>query len=55
MLSPLVYKGTIICVDKILNKELKLWNEYHLNENMRHLFIESPYYTNAYSKELLLL
>lgn len=32
-------------VDKILNKELELWNEYYLNEKMRHLFIESPYYT----------
>jgi len=32
-------------VEKILEKELEIWGEYYRNENMRHLFIESPYYT----------
>lgn len=32
-------------VKKILDKELELWHEYYHNENMRHLFVESPYYT----------
>ena len=31
-------------VDKIINKEFELWFDYYHNENMRHLFIESPYY-----------
>ncbi len=31
--------------EKILAKELELWNEYYHNQNMRHLFIEMPYYT----------
>lgn len=32
-------------IDKILDKELELWNEHYHNENMRHLFVELPYYT----------
>lgn len=32
-------------VDKILDKELELWCEYYDNKNMRHLFVELPYYT----------
>ena len=32
-------------VEKILDKEYKLWYEYYHNENMRHLFVELPYYT----------
>ncbi len=32
-------------VEKILEKELELWHEYYHNENMRHLFIETAYYT----------
>ena len=32
-------------VDKILSEELKIWSEYYHNENMRHLFMELPYYT----------
>lgn len=32
-------------VDKILKKELELWCEYYDNNNMRHLFVELPYYT----------
>ena len=31
--------------EKIMNKEFELWREYYTNENMRHLFIELPYYT----------
>lgn len=30
---------------KILDKELELWNGYYHDENMRHLFVENPYYT----------
>jgi hypothetical protein len=32
-------------VDKILNKEFELWGKYYHNQNMRHLFVELPYYT----------
>lgn len=32
-------------VEKILKKELELWGKYYADENMRHLFIEFPYYT----------
>ncbi len=32
-------------VEKILNKEFEIWYDYYHNENMRHLFIEYPYYT----------
>lgn len=35
-------------VEKILNKELELWSEYYNEKNMRHLFIEMPYYTAEY-------
>lgn len=35
-------------VDKILDKELELWCEYYENKNMRHLFVELPYYTAAF-------
>lgn len=31
--------------EKILNKELELWNEAYHQENMRHLFVELPCYT----------
>lgn len=32
-------------VKKILEKELELWGKYYHEENMRHLFIEYPYYS----------
>jgi hypothetical protein len=32
-------------VEKIYNKEFELWYERYHNENMRHLFVEHPYYT----------
>lgn len=32
-------------VKTILDKEFELWREYYDKENMRHLFIEYPYYT----------
>lgn len=32
-------------VDKILDKEFELWYKYYHNQNMRHLFVELPYYT----------
>jgi len=32
-------------VDIILDKELELWRGYYKNDNMRHLFMELPYYT----------
>lgn len=35
-------------VEKIIEKEFELWYEYYTNENMRHLFIESPYYTEEF-------
>lgn len=31
--------------EKILRKELELWGQYYHEENMRHLFIEMPYFT----------
>ena len=32
-------------VKEILDEELRIWGEHYLNENMRHLFVEYPYYT----------
>lgn len=32
-------------VEKILEKELELWHEYYHKNNMRHLFVELPYYS----------
>lgn len=32
-------------VEKILEKELELWNGYYHEENMRHLFVELGYYS----------
>jgi hypothetical protein len=32
-------------VDKILDKEFELWCEYYHKQDMRHLFVELPYYT----------
>jgi hypothetical protein len=32
-------------VDKILDKEFELWYEYYHKQDMRHLFVELPYYT----------
>lgn len=32
-------------IEKILEKEFELWHEYYYKDNMRHLFIEYPYYT----------
>ena len=32
-------------VDKILDKEFELWNDYYQEKGMRHLFLELPYYT----------
>lgn len=37
--------GEVHGVDKILDKEVELWYEYYHNQNMRHLFVELPYYT----------
>lgn len=37
--------GEIHSNEKILDKELALWQEYYHDENMRHLFVETPYYT----------
>jgi len=31
--------------EAILEKELELWSSYYHNDNMRHLFVELPYYT----------
>lgn len=35
-------------VENILKRELELWGEYYHNENMRHLFIEMPYYSTEF-------
>jgi len=35
-------------VEKILNKEFELWQDYYQNMNMRNLFVELPYYTAEY-------
>lgn len=40
--------GEAHSVEKIIEKELALWNEYYHEKNMRHLFIEMPYYTAEY-------
>ena len=30
---------------KVLDKETELWQNYYNDQNMRHLFVELPYYT----------
>ena len=35
-------------VEAILAQELERWQEYYHEENMRHLFVELPYYTAEY-------
>ncbi|WP_406242448.1 hypothetical protein ACF3M2_19735 [Tissierella carlieri] len=35
-------------VEKILEKELELWNKYYHKDNMRHLFVEYPYYSAGF-------
>ena len=40
--------GEIHGVKKILDKEFELWNNYYHQQDMRHLFIELPYYTAEY-------
>lgn len=37
--------GEVHGVEKILDKEFELWYEYYHNKDMRHLFVELPYYT----------
>lgn len=32
----------------ILDKELEIWKDYYNNQNMRHMFVELPYYTTEY-------
>ena len=32
-------------VQKIMEKQLELWSDYYSGSNMRHLFVELPYYT----------
>ena len=32
-------------VEKILKRELEIWSKYYHDENMRHLFVELPYYS----------
>lgn len=32
-------------VEKILNKEIEIWGDYYTNQGLRHLFLETPYYT----------
>lgn len=35
-------------VEWILQEELELWGQHYNNENMRHLFVELPYYTTQF-------
>ena len=35
-------------VERIFARLLEIWNEYYHNQNMRHLFIEFPYFTAEY-------
>lgn len=37
--------GEIHSEEKILEKELEIWQDYYTNQGMRHLFVEMPYYT----------
>jgi hypothetical protein len=37
--------GELHGVKKILDKEFEIWKAYYENHEMRHLFIEMPYYT----------
>lgn len=35
-------------VKKILDREFELWYDYYHNQDMRHLFVELPYYTGEF-------
>ncbi len=37
--------GEMHGVQAIIEKEYELWNDYYHNDGLRHLFLESPYYT----------
>jgi len=37
--------GEIHGVPRIMNRKLEIWGEYYHNRNMRHLFIELPYFS----------
>jgi hypothetical protein len=39
--------GEVHGVEKVLERELEIWQEHYGNEGMRHLFIEFPHYTAA--------
>lgn len=43
--SQIYLYGESHSVERILNRELELWQGYYNNNGMRHLFIEYPYYT----------
>lgn len=38
-------------VKKINEKEFEIWNNHYHNDNMRHLFVELPYYTAQFLNE----
>lgn len=40
--------GEVHGVKSILEKEFKIWKAYYENHEMRHLFIEIPYYSAEY-------
>lgn len=40
--------GELHSNEEIIKKEFELWKDYYHNEGLRHLFLESPYYTAEY-------
>ena len=32
-------------IERIINRQLEIWYEYYHNRNMRHMFIESGFFT----------
>lgn len=40
--------GELHSNEEIIKKEFELWKDYYHNGGLRHLFLESPYYTAEY-------
>lgn len=35
-------------IDKVIQKEFEIWHDHYHNDGMRHLFLETPYYTGEF-------
>lgn len=35
-------------IDEVIQKEFEIWHDHYHNDGMRHLFLETPYYTGEF-------